>query len=209
MKALKSILAFALGLVCTVALAQDSLKEVVASGNKVYVRIVNDQEHPIPADEIEDVTREFAAAGAWERVEEASEADFILNVEAKKKVVFNSPRTWLTPSVVDTATCSGKATPTRPMPPCSTATAPPTPASRRSSKRGSRGTCSRRPGGNPAACPLAGPGRGVPHCLGAEGPSSGPSAPPRAAKGWRPFVSSRRARSLGIPPQCSHEMDRP
>ena len=101
MKALKSILAFALGLVCTVALAQDSLKEVVASGNKVYVRIVNDQEHPIPADEIEDVTREFAAAGAWERVEEASEADFILNVEAKKKVVFNSPRTWLTPSVVD------------------------------------------------------------------------------------------------------------
>ena len=101
MKALKSILAFALGLVCTVALAQDSLKEVVASGNKVYVRIVNDQEHPIPADEIEDVNREFAAAGAWERVEEASEADFILNVEAKKKVVFNSPRTWLTPSVVD------------------------------------------------------------------------------------------------------------
>ena len=85
MKALKSILAFALGLVCTVA----------------YVRIVNDQEHPIPADEIEDVTREFAAAGAWERVEEASEADFILNVEAKKKMVFNSPRTWLTPSVVD------------------------------------------------------------------------------------------------------------
>lgn len=101
MKALKSILAFALGLVCTVALAQDSLKEVVASGNKVYVRIVNDQEHPLPADEIEDVTREFAAAGAWERVEEASEADFILNVEAKKKVVFNSPRTWLTPSVID------------------------------------------------------------------------------------------------------------
>ncbi len=101
MKALTSILAFALGLVCTVALAQDSLKEAVAEGNKVYVRIVNDQEHPIPADEIEDVTREFAAAGAWERVEEASEADFILNVEAKKKVVFNSPRTWLTPSVVD------------------------------------------------------------------------------------------------------------
>jgi hypothetical protein len=101
MKALKSILAFALGLVCTVALAQDSLKEAVAEGNKVYVRIVNDQEHPIPADEIEDVSREFAAAGAWERVEEASEADFILNVEAKKKVVFNSPRTWLTPSVID------------------------------------------------------------------------------------------------------------
>ena len=53
MKALKSILAFALGLACTVALAQDSLKEAVAEGNKVYVRIVNDQEHPIPADEIE------------------------------------------------------------------------------------------------------------------------------------------------------------
>ena len=65
MKALKSILAFALGLVCTVALAQDSLKEVVASGNKVYVRIVNDQEHPIPADEIEDVARRRGLRGRF------------------------------------------------------------------------------------------------------------------------------------------------
>lgn len=101
MKALKSILVFALGLVCTLALAQSSLKETVAAGNKVYVQITNDLEHPIPADEIEDVSREFAAAGEWVRVSEASEADFILDVKARKKMVFNSPRTWLTPSVID------------------------------------------------------------------------------------------------------------
>ncbi len=91
----------ALGLICTGALAQNTLKEAVAPGNKVYVEIVNDAEHPIPQDEIEDVTREFAAAGAWERVDEASDADFVLSVQAKKKMVFNSPRTWLTPSVLD------------------------------------------------------------------------------------------------------------
>lgn len=34
-------------------------------------------------------------------VSEASEADFTLRVEARKKMVFNSPRTWLTPSVLD------------------------------------------------------------------------------------------------------------
>lgn len=101
MKALKSILVFALGLVCTLALAQSSLKETVAAGNKVYVQITNDLEHPIPADEIEDVSREFAAAGEWVRVSESSEADFILDVKARKKMVFNSPRTWLTPSVID------------------------------------------------------------------------------------------------------------
>lgn len=103
MKALKSILVFALGLVCTLALAlaQSSLKETVAAGNKVYVQITNDLEHPIPADEVEDVTREFAAAGEWVRVSEASEADFILDVKARKKMVFNSPRTWLTPSIID------------------------------------------------------------------------------------------------------------
>ena len=101
MKALKSILVFALGLVCTLVLAQSSLKETVAAGNKVYVQITNDLEHPIPADEVEDVTREFAAAGEWVRVNEASEADFILDVKARKKMVFNSPRTWLTPSVID------------------------------------------------------------------------------------------------------------
>ena len=101
MKALKSILAVALGLFCTAALAQTTLKEAVAPGNKVYVQIVNDDDHPIPQDEIEDVTRELAAAGAWVCVSEASEADFTLRVEARKKMVFNSPRTWLTPSVLD------------------------------------------------------------------------------------------------------------
>lgn len=75
MKALKSILAVALGLVCTGALAQTTLKEAVAPGNKVYVQIVNDDDHPIPQDEIEDVTRELAAAGAWVCVSDASEAD--------------------------------------------------------------------------------------------------------------------------------------
>ena len=39
MKALKSILTVALALVCTGALAQNSLKETVAPGNKVYVQI--------------------------------------------------------------------------------------------------------------------------------------------------------------------------
>ena len=57
MKALKSILAVALGLICTGALAQTTLKEAVAPGNKVYVEIDNDDDHPIPQDEIEDVTR--------------------------------------------------------------------------------------------------------------------------------------------------------
>lgn len=49
----------------------------------------------------EEVTRELAAAGAWECVSAASKANFTLHVEAKKKMVFNSPRTWLTPSVLD------------------------------------------------------------------------------------------------------------
>lgn len=38
---------------------------------------------------------------AWTSVDTPEEADFILQVEAKKKMVFNSPRTWLTPSVLD------------------------------------------------------------------------------------------------------------
>lgn len=101
MKIFKTILAVAMGLLCTGVFAQTSLNEAVASGNKVFVQIVNDAEHPIPADEVEDVTTEFAAAGSWECVKDASEADFILSVEARKKVVFNSPRTWLTPSVLD------------------------------------------------------------------------------------------------------------
>ncbi len=90
-----------LGLLGTSALAQNSLSEVVASGNKVYFQLVNDQDHPIPDDEIEDVTRELVNAGQWVSVATPEEADFILKVEAKKRVVFNSPRTWLTPYVLD------------------------------------------------------------------------------------------------------------
>ncbi len=101
MKTLRFLFAGALALICTGALAQNSLQETVAPGNKVYVQIVNDQDHPIPADEIEDVTRELAAAGEWERVNDPAEADFTLSIEAKKKMVFNSPRTWLTPSILD------------------------------------------------------------------------------------------------------------
>lgn len=85
----------------TNALAQTSLQEAVASGNKVYFQLVNDNDNPIPEDEIEDVTRELVAAGAWTSVATPEEADFILKVEARKKMVFNSPRTWLTPSVLD------------------------------------------------------------------------------------------------------------
>ena len=101
MNKLKLLFAIALGLLGTSALAQSSLPEAVAPGNKVFVQLVNDSEHPIPADEIEDVTRELAAAGSWTCVATPEEADFILRVEAKKKMVFNSPRTWLTPSVLD------------------------------------------------------------------------------------------------------------
>ena len=101
MKILKSFLTVTLGLLCTGILAQNPLQKAVAPGNKVLVQIVNDEENPIPDDEIDDVTTELAATGAWECVEEISEADFILCIEAKKKMVFNSPRTWLTPSVLD------------------------------------------------------------------------------------------------------------
>ncbi|MBQ6762372.1 MAG: hypothetical protein IJP49_06435 [Bacteroidales bacterium] len=90
-----------LGLLGTSALAQNSLSEVVASGNKVYFQLVNDEEHPIPDDEIEDVTRELINAGSWISVPTPEEADFILQVVSKKRIVFNSPRTWLTPSVLD------------------------------------------------------------------------------------------------------------
>lgn len=90
-----------LGLLGTSVFAQNSLLKAVAPGNKVYFKLVNDAEHPLPADEIEDVTRELVTAGAWTGVDTPEEADFILQVEAKKKMVFNSPRTWLTPSVLD------------------------------------------------------------------------------------------------------------
>ena len=101
MKKFKLILIAILGLLGTSAMAQNSLSEAVAAGNKVYFKLINDDQHPIPADEIEDVTRELIAAGEWTAVASLEEADFILQVEAKKKMVFNSPRTWLTPTVLD------------------------------------------------------------------------------------------------------------
>ena len=101
MKKFKLILIAILGLLGTSAMAQNSLSEAVAAGNKVYFKLINDDQHPIPADEIEDVTRELIAAGEWTAVDTPEEADFILQVEAKKKMVFNSPRTWLTPTVLD------------------------------------------------------------------------------------------------------------
>lgn len=101
MKSLKLILIAVLGLLGTNALAQSSLSEAVAPGNKVYFQLVNDKDHPIPDDEIIDVTRELVNAGEWVSVDTPEEADFILKVEAKKKMVFNSPRTWLTPYVLD------------------------------------------------------------------------------------------------------------
>ena len=101
MKKFKLLFIAILGLLGTSAMAQNSLSEAVAAGNKVYFKLINDDQHPIPADEIEDVTRELIAAGEWTAVASLEEADFILQVEAKKKMVFNSPRTWLTPTVLD------------------------------------------------------------------------------------------------------------
>ena len=101
MKKFKLLFIAILGLLGTSAMAQNSLSEAVAAGNKVYFKLINDDQHPIPADEIEDVTRELIAAGEWTAVTTPEEADFILQVEAKKKMVFNSPRTWLTPTVLD------------------------------------------------------------------------------------------------------------
>lgn len=101
MKSIRFFFIMILGLLGTNALAQTTLSEAVAPGNKVYFQLVNDKDHPIPNDEIEDVTRELVNAGGWISVVTPEEADFILKVEAKKKMVFNSPRTWLTPSVLD------------------------------------------------------------------------------------------------------------
>ena len=103
MNKIKLLLLVILGFMGTNALAQTTLSEAVAPGNKVFFQLVNDDEHPIPDDEIEDVTRELVAAGDWAIVATVEEADFILKVESKKKMVFNSPRTWLTPSVLDKA----------------------------------------------------------------------------------------------------------
>ena len=103
MNKFKLLFTVILGLLGTSALAQNSLSEAVAPGNKVFFQLVNDEEHPIPDDEIEDVTRELVNAGSWTIVPTAEEADFILQVVSKKRMVFNSPRTWLTPSVLDKA----------------------------------------------------------------------------------------------------------
>ena len=100
MNKLKLFFIAALALLGTSAFAQKSLSEAVAPGNKVYFEIINDAEHPLPADEVEDVTRELIAAGAWKQVSDPADADFVMQVVAKKKMVFNSPRTWLTPSVL-------------------------------------------------------------------------------------------------------------
>lgn len=76
------------------------------------------------------MTRELVNAGEWVSVATPEEADFILKMESKKKMVFNSPRTWLTPYVLDkiedyesrpwafplpiSATCSGSVSALRP-----------------------------------------------------------------------------------------------
>ena len=83
MNKLKLFLLAALALLGTGVLAQNPLSEAVASGNKVYFEIINDAEHPIPEDEIEDVTRELINSGAWKQVSEPEEADFIMQVMAK------------------------------------------------------------------------------------------------------------------------------
>lgn len=97
----KIIASLALCLMGIGLFAQTSLKEAVAPGNKVYVEIVNDAEHPMPDKEIGDLIRESAAAGQWEAVSDKQDASFVLSIVTKKKMVFNSPRTWLTPSVID------------------------------------------------------------------------------------------------------------
>ena len=101
MKYVKFALVLAFALASVTLFAQTPLSSLVAAGNKVFVQVVNDEDHPLPEDEVADLIRETAAAGQWESVTSAEEADFIIAVQAKKKMVFNSPRTWLTPSVSD------------------------------------------------------------------------------------------------------------
>ena len=90
MNKLKFFLLAALALLGTGALAQNPLSEAVASGNKVYFEIINDAEHPIPEDEIEDVTRELINAGAWKQVSEPEDADFIMQVMANGHVLWEA-----------------------------------------------------------------------------------------------------------------------
>ena len=87
MKSIRFFFIMILGLLGTNALAQTTLSEAVAPGNKVYFQLVNDKDHPIPDDEIEDVTRELVNAGGWISVATPEEADFILKVEAKTSVL--------------------------------------------------------------------------------------------------------------------------
>lgn len=101
MKYVKFALVLVFALASVTLFAQTPLSSLVAAGNKVFVQVVNDEDHPLPEDEVADLIRETAAAGQWESVTSAEEADFIIAVQAKKKMVFNSPRTWLTPSVSD------------------------------------------------------------------------------------------------------------
>ena len=101
MKCVKILLVLALAFASVTVFSQTPLSSVVAAGNKVFVQVDNDEEHPLPEDEILDVIRETAAAGQWESVSSVEEADFVITVKAKKRMVFNSPRTWLTPSVSD------------------------------------------------------------------------------------------------------------
>ena len=46
---------------------------------------------------------EAVAPGNKVQVATPEEADFIMQVVAKQRIVFNSPRTWLTPSVLSTS----------------------------------------------------------------------------------------------------------
>lgn len=97
-----SLIAVAAALIMAAPLKAQSLQEVTAEGNKVYVEIVDElagTDDAFPQDEWEDVTNYSAEAGGWVLVPTPEEADFIFHVDVKKKVVFLSPRTWLTPSV--------------------------------------------------------------------------------------------------------------
>jgi hypothetical protein len=97
-----SLIAVATTLLLAAPLKAQSLQEVTAEGNKVFVEIVDEfagTDDAFPQDEWEDVTNYSAEAGGWVLVSSPEEADFIFHVDVKKKMVFFSPRTWLTPSV--------------------------------------------------------------------------------------------------------------
>ena len=97
-----SLIAVAATLLLAAPLKAQSLQEVTAEGNKVFVEIVDElagTDDAFPQDEWEDVTNYSAEAGGWVVVSSPEEADFIFHVDVKKKMVFFSPRTWLTPSV--------------------------------------------------------------------------------------------------------------